>query len=640
VSIKIKLPDFNGLLLNFLYIFSFIQRMQTGSQYNLTFCFTDIKGSTRLSQKLGNKYPELLDRYRSIIRAALDKYDGNEIDSPGDGFFITFTDPLKAVRAAGMIQQHITVTEWPEEAGVRVRIGLNTGEAVKSDNGFTGPEVNKTARICDAARGGQVLLSVSTKKAIQDNLPSSTGLRNLGRYELKDFDAPEELYQFIIPYVENDFPPPRVMPAVPVVAVMPFSDLSTEHAYDSFCTGMSSEIIHALARIQGLRVVARSSSFALKGKTDDVREIAKKLNATVILEGTVNRLATHIGVHVDLIDASTGYTLWTGKYDRKIEDVFAIEDDIAYNTAQALEVQFIPISARKIKETQTGNVEAYDAYLRGRRFYYQFSHQSIEFALQMFRKAIEADPEYTLAYCGLADCYSYFYLYKESSEANLKAAENASLKALELDPKLAEASVARGVALSLSKDYSGARLAFEYAVELEPRLFSAYYQYGRVSFSEGKVQKAADLFREANRLRPEDYQSLLLAAQCFDDLGKKQLGKEMRMEGVAIVERYLKLNPGDTRALYMGANAQIVLGNIEKASDWLKRALSLEPEDPMLLYNAGCIYALANMPKEAITCLEMAVEAGAALKGWYLNDSNLDSLRDIPRFKALINKLT
>ena len=299
----------------------------------------------------------------------------------------------------------------------------------------------------------------------------------------------------------------------------------------------------------------------------------------------------------------------------------------------------MPGYARKIQHIHTENVEAYDHYLQGRRFYYQFSNTGIEAALNMFRKAIEIDDRYALAYCGIADCYSYLHMYMETSELNREQALAASHTALELDPLLPEAHASHGVALALGKQFTEAEAAFERALELDPELFEAHYLYARVCFAQGKLEEAAAHYAAAHKKRPEDYQSLLLAGQIYDDLGRVEQAKAVRREGVQVVEQHLRLHPDDTRALYMGANGYIALGNTTKGRLWLERALLLEPEDPMLLYNAGCIYALMNQTEEALTCLEGSVAAGVTQREWYENDSNLDAVRDHPRFKALLERM-
>jgi tetratricopeptide (TPR) repeat protein len=193
--------------------------------------------------------------------------------------------------------------------------------------------------------------------------------------------------------------------------------------------------------------------------------------------------------------------------------------------------------------------------------------------------------------------------------------------------------------LSLFKEYSEAKACFEHAISLDPLLFEAYYLYARVCFAKGDLAKSAGLFRDANRVRPDDFQSLLLAAQCFEKKGFNTRAKEVREDGVAIVTQHLKLYPGDVRALCMGANGQAGLGNKIQAIKWLQRALTLEPDDPMTLYNAGCIYALMNMEEEALEALSRAVDAGISQKEWFENDPDLDELRKSRKFSVIWKKL-
>jgi tetratricopeptide (TPR) repeat protein len=285
-------------------------------------------------------------------------------------------------------------------------------------------------------------------------------------------------------------------------------------------------------------------------------------------------------------------------------------------------------------------VAAYDCYIRGRQHFFHYSRQSVESALHLFQAAIDIDDTYALAYSGIADCYSYLFMYGESSTETCSAADMNSKNALSLDPLLAEAHASRGVALSLCSDYEASEVAFEKAIELDPKLFEAHYFYARACFTQGKLPEALKHFERAHAARPEDYQAPLLSGQIYDSLKQPDMALAIRRDGVAVAEQHLKYHPHDTRALYMAANGLVVLGQKEKGHEWLELAISLEPDDPMLLYNAGCIYALLDKPTEAMICLEKTVAAGLRQKEWYQYDSNLDSLRDLPRFQELLNSMS
>ena len=199
--------------------------------------------------------------------------------------------------------------------------------------------------------------------------------------------------------------------------------------------------------------------------------------------------------------------------------------------------------------------------------------------------------------------------------------------------------LSRGIVLAQRQQFNEAEKSFQYAIERDPTLFLGWFHYGRTCFTFGKLDKAARLFEQANLVEPDDYQSILLSAQVYDDIDCTDLAKTLRERGVKIAEKWLEFNPGDTRALYFTANALVFLNQRERSLTLLQRALLLEPDDSMLLYNAGCVYALLGMKLEALNCIERSYKAGLTLRGWYENDSNIDSLRDDPRFIKLLEQM-
>jgi adenylate cyclase len=257
----------------------------------------------------------------------------------------------------------------------------------------------------------------------------------------------------------------------------------------------------------------------------------------------------------------------------------------------------------------------------------------------MYDHAIQLDPEYARAYAGIANCSTFLYIYSQRSEANRERAEQASQKALELDPRLAEAHASRGAALSATGRTAEAEAAFETALRLAPRLYEAHYLYARHAFAKGELETAAREFEQASAARPDDYQAPLLVAQVFGILGRDAEAAAVRRRGLALAEAQLRINPDDVRARYLGANALVALGEHEKGLEWARAARSLDPEEPMLLYNLGCIHALAGDAETALDCLEAAARAGLTEIGWHEHDGDLASLRGHPRFRALVDSL-
>jgi serine/threonine protein kinase/Flp pilus assembly protein TadD len=423
------------------------------------------------------------------------------------------------------------------------------------------------------------------------------------------------------------------------IAVLPFVNMSADPENEYFTDGVAEEIINALTKIQALRVASRTSSFAFKGKNQDIRKVGEQLNVTTVLEGSVRKAGSKLRVTAQLVNVTDGYHLWSEKYDRELQDVFAIQDEIAGNIVRALRVVLSDAEKRAIEKAPTANVQAYDYYLRGRQFFHQFRRTGMQFARRMFERAIEVDPGYAIAYAGVADCCSFLYMYWDGSKANLEGAESASRKALDLDPELAEAHASRGFAVSLSKQYDEARREFETAIRLNPKLYEAHYFYARACFQEGKLEEAVQHYQDASRVRPEDYQALILMAAPLKALGRTEEMRAAMQHGLEVAEKHLELNPDDARALYLGAGALVQLGDGERGLDWTRRAYAIDSEDPGVLYNVACSYSNMGRVDDAIACLEKAVQNGFGHREWFENDSDLDPLRDDERFQALMKRL-
>lgn len=426
----------------------------------------------------------------------------------------------------------------------------------------------------------------------------------------------------------------------PSVAVLPFADMSPEKDQDYFCEGIAEELINGLGRIENLRVISRTSSFQFKGTALDVREIGRRLDASTILEGSVRKAGTRLRITAQLVNVGDGYRLWSDRFDRDMKDIFAIQDEIAESIVAALEVKLSPKERRALQNVATRDVEAYDFYLRGRKFFYQMNQKSFQFARQMYVKAIEIDPVYALAYAGLADCSSFIYQYAESTEENLHAADEASQKALELDPDLAEAHASRGLALSLLKSFDEAEAEFVIAAHMNPRLFEAYYFHGRNALSQGRFDKARDLFLKASEVRPEDYQAPRFVVQALIGMKapKAEIDEAMQ-RALRTIEGHVALNPDDARALYLGATMLVNLGEKERGLERARRALAVDPGDPMILYNVACVFSQAHEIDQAIRMLERAVDSGFGYKEWIEHDTDFDPLRPDPRYQQLLGRM-
>jgi non-specific serine/threonine protein kinase len=425
----------------------------------------------------------------------------------------------------------------------------------------------------------------------------------------------------------------------PLIAVLPFANMSADKKQEYFCDGMAEDIISNLAHVVGLRVTARTSSFAFKGVNIDIREIGKKLGADTVLEGSVQKSGSRLRITAKLVSVTDGYHLWSERYDRDLEDVFAIQEEIAENIVAALKVTLTEKEKRAIEKVRTKDLGAYDFYVRGRQYFHGLGVKGLEYARSMFTSAIIRDSQYALAYCGLADCYSMVYMYYDSNRTNIESAMTASRKALEIDSELAEAHASHGLALSLDGRYEEAEAQFERAIEISPRLFEAYYFFARTCRARGDFERAVELFEKASVARPEDYQAPILMADTYRGLDNLDAMKDAFQRGLAIAEKHLELHPDDARACYLGAHAVFAWGEREKAMELNERAMTLAPDDPATLYNAACLFCVMTEYDRSLECLERAVDCGFAHRDWLENDPDFKPIRDDSRYKVLLERV-
>jgi TolB-like protein/Flp pilus assembly protein TadD len=423
------------------------------------------------------------------------------------------------------------------------------------------------------------------------------------------------------------------------IAVLPFTNMSGDKEQDYFCDGISEDILNDLTNLEGVQVVSRTSSFAFRDKNMDIREIGKKLGVQAIVEGSVRKAGNQLRITAQLINVENGFHLWSERYDRELSDVFAIQNEIAQNIVQALEINLSSREKDELKKLKTRNVEAYDFYIQGRTYYRQLHHNSTEYAIELFSRAIQIDKNYALAYAGLADSYSQFYMYFDRNEENLNQALAASQKALELDPELAEAHSSRGIVLTQINQYKEAEKEFEIAIQLNPKLFVAYYQGGRTYRVQGKHEQALSFFKKAAEVRPEDYESAIFVATAYGDLNMKNEMKKANQRAIVLVRNHLDLYPDDARAYYLGAIILIEEDVRQEALKWLEKAIAIAPNETKVLYNAACIYSLLGMVDMALDYFEKAVDSGYASREWIETDSDFDPIRDHPRFQEILKKL-
>src|SRR6266550_3975553 len=621
--------------------------------------FLDVVG---YSQLLVNEQREVVQQLNDIVRATAQYRQSSAAGkliciATGDGMaLVFFQSPEEPVHCAMEIARALK-----SHPHVRLRMGVHSGPVdqlkdVNNQTNVAGVGINIAQRVMDCGDPGHILISKRVADDLAQDRVWQPLLHDLGEIELKhgvrvgivnlhsaeignpQVPAKVSRQRADSELTASSYPLPSGTPEKSI-AVLAFVNMSNDPENEFFSDGIAEEIINSLSKVKALRVAARTSSFAFKGRNEDIGDVGRKLKVQTVLEGSVRKAGNRLRVTAQLINVADGYHLWSERYDRQLEDVFEIQDQIAENIVRALRVVLGEDEKRAIEKTPTENVQAYEYYLRGRQAQHQMRGSAMQYARRMFDRAIEIDPNFARAHAGIADCCSFLYMYWDGSKANLEGADASSGRALELDPESAEAHTSRGLALTLHGRYQDARQEFEAALRLNPMLYEAHYFYGRACLTEGKFEEAVSHYRDAWRVRPEDYQAIYLSAAPLAKLGRREEALDVVRQGLKVADAHLELNPDDARAWYFSAGMLMRLGQRDQALERARRASTIDPEDSAVLYNVGCVYALAGSDEEALDHLDKAIQDGFGHRDWLENDSDLDSIRDQPRFQALLRKL-
>ena len=447
-------------------------------------------------------------------------------------------------------------------------------------------------------------------------------------------------YQFVAPLGSPAAGPADAAKDLIAIAVLPFTDISPRHDQDYPCDGLAVELINAFCAVRGLRVVSRTASFQFRGAGANVRSVGSHLGVGCLLEGSVRKTEDRLRVMVQLVDVTSGYHIWSQQFDRTPKDVFAIQDEIIEGVINALRGGTLSTAEKQALLRRHTGTAAYEYYLRGLQYLPRMTEPDLARSAEMFERATELDPSYGPAMAGLATVYATLYEWFGASDTNLRRAEDVSRKAVALAPELAEAKVARGFTLSLSGQYEEAVREFTDAIRINPNLFEAYYYFARASFANGEIARSAELFSAAAEVRREDYQSPVLLAQSLRMLGRGSEALEADREGIRRAEHALALDPNDPRALSLGAQSLFQDGQRTRAREWSRRAIELYPEDMATLICAACLSAKLGHKEEALDFLERVFARGQGKRAWIEHDPDYDLLRDEPRFRNLLTKLT
>jgi adenylate cyclase len=419
------------------------------------------------------------------------------------------------------------------------------------------------------------------------------------------------------------------------IAVLPFVNMSGDPEQEYFSDGITEDIITDLSKISALNVVSRNSAFTFKGRPTEVAQVAQRLNVGHIVEGSVRKAGGRVRITAQLIDANKDSHIWAERYDRDMTDIFALQDEITQAIVAALKVRLLPEERKAVGTRSTQDHAAYQLYLQGRHHLGQHGLKNLEIAIRFGQQALAVDPHYALAWALIAHCQSALHLRGCIAESGLAAIE----KALSLNPGLAEAHATKGrILLDLGR-HEEAIAEHAKAIRLDPRSFEVRHIYGRTLYLLKRGEEAIEQFERAAELDQSAFGSLSFMAQIYDGLGRTDEAAKTARRAFERIEQEIGHHPDNGIALSFGAGLLIRLGDRARANEWLLRAQIVAPDDPVIQFNIACSLAQLGEAERSLDLLEnVARNMTSAIINWLKDDTDLVSLRDHPRYKALIER--
>ena len=419
------------------------------------------------------------------------------------------------------------------------------------------------------------------------------------------------------------------------VAVLYFENLSAAKEDEYLRDGITEDIITELSKIRGLNTFSRPTVLAFRDKSATPSQVGNLLRAAYVLTGTLRRAGNRLRITTQLVDSQTEFPLWSERYDREMKDVFEVQDEIARKIAEALRVTLSQQELEDLATKPTENLQAYDLFLRGKRYARRQTRQDLEFALQMFENAVAMDPSFALAYAACANACAMFYCNYSRDAIWVERARNASGKAVALRWDLPEVMVSQAWVLYATELHDEAVRMVEKAIERKRDCEGAYYLLCRALFSSGRYQEVMTVMETALEVSGEDYNVYVPIANSLGALGKKDAHRNLLLRRIGALENHLKQVPEDARARVLMATDYAELGRVEDAIRELNMAITLRANEASILYNAACTYAILKRKREALETIKKAWEAGFKDSVWARRDPDLSLLHDDPEFLRL-----
>jgi TolB-like protein/class 3 adenylate cyclase/cytochrome c-type biogenesis protein CcmH/NrfG len=585
----------------------------------------DVKGYNRLMKEDEEATVRTITAYREVIGTIVQKHRGEVVDSPGDNILAEFASVVDAVRSAVEIQEELKArnAELPENRRMEFRIGINLGDVIHEEERIYGDGVNVAARVESLAEGGGICVSRSAYDQVKDKL--TLGYEYLGEHSVKNIAEPVRIYRVLMDpeaagrvigekrggpkgiqrvalaagivllllvggmvVWRTAFPPVEVasvekmafpLPGKPSIAVLPFENISDDPKQEYFSDGITEDLITDLAKISGLFVIARNSTFTYKGKPVKVQQVAMDLGVRYVLEGSVRKVGDQVRINAQLIDAIKGHHLWAERFDGQLGDIFALQDKFTQKIVAALAVKLTADDESLLASKGTDNVEAYDAYLQGWMVLNQETREGLVEAVRHLKMAVELDPNYSRAHAALARAYGYSMDKGFDLELGWSNARSLRDKHLQIAMKDQTPYTHRAVAKArlYQRKYEEAIAAAERAHALAPNDTDSQFSMARVLIFAGRPAEGLEFLHKAMRHNP-NYPAWYLWF-----VGLAQFSLEQYEEAVSSYERLLKRNPKSSIWILAAAHAH--LGRQQKAADVItkygKRRGNLGPGVPV-----------------------------------------------------------
>jgi len=500
----------------------------------------DVKGYSRLMADDEEATVRTLNAYREVMTSLIKEHRGRVVDAKGDNVLAQFSSVVDAVRGAVEVQKELKEKNsgLPEHRRMEFRIGINLGDVIEEAGTIYGDGVNVAARIEGLAEGGGICISGTAFDHVEGKLRLE--FEYLGEQSVKNIKKPVRVYRVKMASRLSDLVIGRELPLPdkPSIAVLPFVNMSGDPEQEYFSDGITEDLITDLSKISGLFVIARNSTFTYKGKPVKVDQVGRELAVRYVLEGSVRKAGNRVRITAQLVDVSTGGHLWAERYDRDLEDIFALQDEVAQKIVSALAVKLTEDEQERLERRYTDNLEAYDYFLRGLEYMNRFTKEANDQARSMFQRAIDLDPKFAAAsgHMSLTHWLEWAFGWTQDFQCLERALELAQ-KAAALDDSLPEAYRILGTLCLWKKQHEHAITLTERAIALNPNYADAIGQLGNVLSFAGKPEEGIELVKTAMRLNP------MYPVNYLFDLGHAYMLAGRYKEAVTALKRLLHRNP-------------------------------------------------------------------------------------------------